>query len=156
MRISIISIGKVKQQFIKEGEKEYLDRMKSEHKIECIELGGDHSSSLPEAEIKAKEGKQILGAIKESQLVIALDEGGKMMTSPEFASYLDSKMNQGQSNIAFIIGGAFGLDVSVKKRAEKILALSPMTFTYQMSRLILIEQIYRATMILKGSPYHKQ
>lgn len=156
MRISVISVGKIKQKFVKEGEREYLERLQSEHKIELIELGVDHPASLPEVEIKSKEAKQLLASVKDNQVVITLDENGETMTSQEFAAFLGAKMNQGQPNIAFIIGGAYGLDPSVKKRAEKSISLSRMTFTYQMSRLILVEQLYRASMILKGSPYHKQ
>lgn len=155
MKISVLSVSRVKQRFIREGEEEYLARLKGQYKLELVELGMDHPASLPEAEVKQREAKRLLGMLKDTQWIVALDERGDTLTSSEFSALLDSKMTQGTSQMVFIIGGAYGLDDSVKKRADRLISLSRMTFTYQMTRLILIEQLYRACTILKGSPYHK-
>lgn len=155
MKIQVITVGKVRQSFIQEGEEEYLKRMKGEHIVELIELGLDHPQSMSEDEIRRREAAEFLKSLKGNQTVILLDEDGKSLDSKGFAKFIEGKMMGGTSNLCFAVGGAFGWDDTVKKRADSILSLSPMTFTFQMTRLILVEQLYRAFSIIKGTPYHK-
>jgi len=155
MKIRILSVSKIREDFIRKGEDEYLKRLKSFVQLERIEIGADFSSSLSETQILAKEAELILSKLKKDEFLIILDENGKDFTSHEFASYLDDKMLHGVSNFCFVIGGAFGLDKTVKKEAGLLLSLSHMTFPYQISHLLLIEQLYRAFTVIKGIPYHK-
>jgi 23S rRNA (pseudouridine1915-N3)-methyltransferase len=153
MRIKIISVGKIKQSFVHEGEQEYLTRMKSFAQLSLLEV--PTSTELPETQMKQAEAAAVLGKIESSDYFVVLDERGKQLSSKDFAALLQNQMNQGTSNFCFAIGGASGWDESVRKEADLVLSLSAMTFPYQMTRLILVEQLYRAMTILKGIPYHK-
>ena len=155
MKIRIFSISKVRQSFILEGEEEYLQRLKSIAAIERVELSVDAPSSLPEQEIMKREARAAIAKFRKDEYVIVLDETGKELTSRTFAAMLDQRMQRGQQGIAFVIGGAFGTDPELKKRADAVISLSRLTFPYQLTRLILVEQLYRAFSILKGIPYHK-
>lgn len=153
-KIQVISVSKVKQSFVKEGEAEYIKRLKPYLSLGVDELGVSLSSALSPAEVMKKEAdafrKKLSGG-----LFIALDERGKQYNSQEFASFFESQMEQYQS-ITFGIGGAFGWDEELKREAGSLLSLSSLTFPYQLSRLVLIEQIYRAMSIIRGLPYHKE
>lgn len=146
-------MGKVKQSFVLEGEAEYLERLKPFVDVQLIEVPSQ--SEQPESVMKELEAKSVLKKVERSDFLIILDERGKSMTSQEFAAWVQNLWNQGKSSLAFAIGGSFGWDNSVKEQAHAVVSLSPMTFTYQMTRLVLIEQIYRAMSILRGSSYHK-
>ena len=152
-RIKILSVGKIKQDFVLAGEQEYLTRLKSFADIRLVEVPAQ--SEHPEAAMKELEAKAALSKIDQGEYLIVLDERGKSRTSPEFAEWLQGLLNQGRSQICFAIGGSFGWEQSIKEKAQAVISLAPMTFTYQMTRLILIEQIYRAMTILKGIAYHK-
>jgi 23S rRNA (pseudouridine1915-N3)-methyltransferase len=100
------------------------------------------------------EGERILAALRPGERVVALDERGKLLDSRQFAAQLGTWRDQGSRQVAFVVGGAYGLDPSVRERADLVLSLSPMTFPHQLVRLLFAEQLYRATAILQGSPYH--
>lgn len=153
MQIKIISVGRVKQRFVLEGEAEFLPRLKGDAKVELLEV--DAATELPEPQAKVKEGAAVLAKLKASDVFIVLDERGKSLTSPELARLLQDEMTRGRSSFTFAIGGFHGWDPDILKRAHKVISLSSLTFTYQMTRLILIEQIYRAMTIIKGVPYHR-
>ena len=153
MRIKIISVGKIKQSFVQEGENEYLVRMKGFAQLSLVEV--PTSTELPEAQMKQAECAAVLGKIETADFFVVLDEAGKQHTSKQFAALLQNQMNQGTSSFCFAIGGAYGWDEKVRKEADLVLSLSALTFPYQMTRLILVEQLYRAMTILKGIPYHK-
>ena len=155
MKIRILSPSKVRQSFILEGEQEYLKRLKREADIERVEIEVSVPSSLPEPDAMKREAEALLGRIRDDEMLIVLDERGRQMSSPELAALLDERMRGGQSKFCFVIGGAYGLDESVRKRASVVLSLSKLTFPYQLTRLILIEQLYRALSIIRGQPYHK-
>ena len=155
VKFTITSIGKVKQQFILDGEEEYLKRLPREIKIKLQELGAESTAAANEAEIKSKESKKILESVGDREFVIALDERGKQFSSQDFAALLESESTRGNSSFTFLIGGAYGFDDAVRKRANLVLSLSKFTFTYQMTRLLLVEQLYRAVTIIKRLPYHK-
>ncbi len=155
IKIRIISAGKTRQKHLAQGEEDYIRRTSSFMKIDRLELGMEAASSLSESEAKKREGAAILDKLKPDEFVIVLDEQGVEMSSRKLAAFFEDKTQRGISAFCFIIGGACGLDESVKKRAGLILSLSRLTFPYQLTRLILIEQLYRAFTIMKGIRYHK-
>ena len=159
MKIKIYAIGHLKEAYLKQGINEYLERLKPYTQIEIIEVNDESIVSNPsqkEIEIaKDKEGQKILKLLKNDEYVIGLDLVNKQPTSPEFAKYLEDKFVLGGSNISFVIGGSYGLSDELKKRCQDRIGLSNMTFLHQMTRLILLEQIYRAFKINRNEVYHK-
>lgn len=154
MKIKIIQVGKTKDAYLEEGLREFLKRIGPFFKIEIITLRDVKSSKTYTAErCKKEESYQILSAIDEGDFVICLDEHGQEKSSVEFADLL-SKLSDSGRPTAIIIGGVYGLDQSILKRCEVILSFSKMTFTHQMIRLFLLEQIYRAGCIIRGKEYH--
>jgi len=157
MKIRLICVGKTEKAYLKDGESEYIKRLKhycSFEKIEIPEL--KNAKKLREDQIKLEEGKLILAKIDSSEQLILLDENGKSFSSVGFSKYLQKKFNQGGKSIVFIVGGAYGFSDELYARADAKISLSEMTFSHQMVRLFFIEQIYRALTILKGEPYHHQ
>ncbi len=159
MKIKIYAIGHLKEAYLKQGINEYLERLKPYTQVEIIEVNDEsivQNPSLKEIEIaKDKEGQKILKLLKNDEYVIGLDLVKKQPTSPEFAKYLEDKFVLGGSNISFVIGGSYGLSEELKKRCQDRIGLSNMTFLHQMTRLILLEQIYRAFKINRNEVYHK-
>ena len=159
MKIRIIAVGNIKEKYLQLGIKDYLDKVNFYANTEIVELPAENLSSDPsDFEIensKIKEGKKILKAIKDNDFVINLDLNKKEMDSIEFAKYLNDSLVKGGSSVTFVIGGSYGLSDEVKKRANDSISLSKMTYLHTMTRLILLEQIYRAFKINKGETYHK-
>jgi 23S rRNA (pseudouridine1915-N3)-methyltransferase len=159
LQITIISVGKLKEKYLKQGIAEFEKRLQSYCRLSLIEVPDEQApENMSEKEVeqvKEKEGARVLSKIKETQHVIALDLGGKQRTSEQFASELDKLSIHGKSQIAFIIGGSNGLSGSVLTRANDTISFSKMTFPHQLMKLILVEQVYRAFRIMKGEPYHK-
>lgn len=154
MKIRIIQIGKTKNDYVLEGMEEFLKRLKPFAKIGFLTLKEIiPGKTFPKEKSINEEGAEIMKTLKNEEVVVALDEKGKEMTSVEFAEFLGKYANRGQ-RINFVIGGPYGLSSEVKKRASVFLAMSKMTFTHQMIRLFLLEQIYRGVSILKGKEYH--
>ncbi|PMC35517.1 23S rRNA (pseudouridine(1915)-N(3))-methyltransferase RlmH [Bacillus sp. UMB0899] len=159
MNISIITIGKLKEKYLKQGIDEYLKRLSSYAKMEVIELPDEKApenlSEIEMEQVKEKEGERILSKISDDTYVIALAIEGKMKSSEQLAKDLDQLATYGKSKVAFVIGGSLGLSSAVMKRANDSLSFSKMTFPHQLMRLILLEQVYRAFRINRGEPYHK-
>ncbi|MTI66289.1 MAG: 23S rRNA (pseudouridine(1915)-N(3))-methyltransferase RlmH [Firmicutes bacterium] len=159
MNITIISVGKIKDKYLKLGLKEFEKRLSSYCKLKVIEVNDERApENLSETEIKIvkdKEGERILKKLNNTTYVIALDIKGKNISSEDFSKKLDELALRGSSNITFIIGGSLGLSEKVLKKAKFKLSFSKMTFPHQLMRLILLEQIYRAFRISRGEPYHK-
>ncbi|MGN2274244.1 23S rRNA (pseudouridine(1915)-N(3))-methyltransferase RlmH [Priestia megaterium] len=159
MNISIITIGKLKEKYLKQGIEEYLKRLSSYAKVEIIELADEKApENLSESEmeqVKQKEGERILAKISDDTYVIALAINGKQKSSEELAKEIDSLATYGKSKVAFVIGGSLGLSNKVMKRSNAALSFSKMTFPHQLMRLVLVEQIYRAFRIIRNEPYHK-
>jgi len=158
MQIQILCIGKIKDAYISSGIAEFEKRLRPYGKIFITELAEvkipENASVSEELRVKEKEGELILANTKEGFLKIALDPNGTSLSSEEFADvFRDAKLSG--KNLCFIIGGPLGLSPELLKSAEKKLSLSRMTFTHPMTRLILLEQVYRAFRILNGEPYHK-
>lgn len=153
MRIKIIQIGKTKDSYLEEGAAEYLKRLGAFADVEIITLKEvSASKTFSREKCVAREGEQILKALGKDDFVVVLDENGKQMNSREFAVFLGEKNDEGRS-MTFVIGGPYGIAKAVKERA-RLLSFSKMTFTHQMIRLFLLEQIYRGFSILKGKDYH--
>ena len=159
MRIKIYAIGHLKEAYLKQGIAEYLERLKPYTQVEIIEVNDESivvNPSAKEIEIaKDKEGQRILKLLKNDEYVIGLDLVSKQPTSVEFAKYLEDKFVLGGSNVSFVIGGSYGLSDELKKRCNDRIGLSNMTFLHQMTRLILLEQIYRSFKINRNEVYHK-
>ncbi|MFA7032454.1 MAG: 23S rRNA (pseudouridine(1915)-N(3))-methyltransferase RlmH [Bacilli bacterium] len=159
MKIRLLAIGKIKEKYLKEGINEYLIRLKPYAQIEIVEVNDESirdKATLSDIEIaKNKEGQRILKLLKPTDYLIALDLHQKQFKSPEFAEFLEQKLVEGGSSVNFVIGGSYGLSDDLKKRANASFSLSNMTFLHQMTRLILLEQIYRAFKINNNETYHK-
>ena len=159
MKIKIYAIGKIKEEYLKLGISEYLKKIKPYAQIEVMELNDEPIPNNPnDVEIKIaknKEGERVLQLIKNGEYLIGLDLNKKEFDSVSFSKYLNDKLVQGGSFISFVIGGSYGLSDELKKRCNDSISLSKMTFLHQMTRLILLEQIYRAFKILRNETYHK-
>lgn len=159
MKIKIYAIGKIKENYLKIGINEYLKKIKPYCNIEIIEVNDEPIPNNPndsEIEIaKNKEGEKVLQLLKNNDYLIGLDLNKKELESPQFAEFLNKKMEISGANLSFAIGGSYGLSDDLKKRCNNSISLSKMTFLHQMTRLILLEQIYRAYKILRGETYHK-
>lgn len=159
VNITICTVGKLKEKYLKQGIDEYLKRLTSYAKMEIIELADEKApENLSEQDmliVKEKEGERILAKISDDTHVIALAIEGKMKSSEQLAADLDRLATYGKSKVAFVIGGSLGLSDAVMKRANDTLSFSKMTFPHQLMRLVLVEQVYRAFRINRGEPYHK-
>ncbi|WP_214828894.1 23S rRNA (pseudouridine(1915)-N(3))-methyltransferase RlmH [Exiguobacterium algae] len=159
MNISIITVGKLKEKYLKQGIAEYTKRLSAYAKVQEIEVpdekAPEHLSEADMLLVKQKEGERILAKLSPDTHVIALAIQGKQRTSEEFARELDQLATYGKSKIAFVIGGSLGLSDDVMKRANDTISFSKMTFPHQLMKLVLCEQIYRAYRINRNEPYHK-
>ena len=159
MKITIISVGKLKEKYLKDAIAEYAKRLGKYCRLEIIEVADektpDQASETVEEGIRAKEAERILKNIKDDMYVITLEIQGKMLTSEELADKIETLGIQGKSSIAFVIGGSIGLGKAVSDRSDFALSFSRMTFPHQLMRVILLEQIYRGFRIINGEPYHK-
>lgn len=159
MNITIVSVGKLKEKYLKQGIEEYIKRLRPYAKIEMIEVPDEKApetlSAAEEEQVKQAEGERLLNKISQDTYVIALTIEGKQLSSEELAKTLDDLAVHGKSKIVFVIGGSLGLSGEVLQRADLKLSFSKMTFPHQLMRLILVEQVYRAFKIKRGEPYHK-
>lgn len=158
LNIKLVVVGKLKEKFHKDDVNEYLKRLSKYAKVNLIEVEEekikDNSSLKENEQILNKEGSNILKQIKENEFVFLLDLHGKEISSEEFASKIDQLMIN-YSTITFVIGGSLGVSEDLRRRSNFKLKLSPMTFTHQMTRIIILEQIYRAFKINNNEVYHK-
>lgn len=159
MKIRIIAIGKLKDDFMKLGVGEYLTRIKPYCNIEIVEVKDEKVSDKPNDseinKVKEIEGSRVIKILKQSDYVINLDMNKKEMDSVSFSSFLTKSLEQGNSFVTFVIGGSYGLSDQLKQRGNDAISLSKMTFLHTMTRLILLEQIYRAFKIDNNETYHK-
>ncbi|EKD43393.1 MAG: Ribosomal RNA large subunit methyltransferase H [uncultured bacterium] len=157
IRVKIICLGKLKEKYWREAEQEYLKRLQAFAKVEMIELKEESfDGKIPAEVIKQKEADKInsvLGKIKDAY-VIVLDEHGKQFSSVIFSEHLFELANRGNGEFVFVIGGPLGLGELILKKANLKLSFSSFTFTHQMIRVFLLEQIYRSAMIEGGRQYH--
>ncbi|MDN6196054.1 MAG: 23S rRNA (pseudouridine(1915)-N(3))-methyltransferase RlmH [Atopostipes suicloacalis] len=159
MKITIISVGKLKEKYLKAGIAEYSKRLKAYAKIKIIEVKDEPASqNLSKKEIeqvKKTEGKRIINKIPKRAQIIALDLKGKEFSSEKFAKYINDTTIYGKSHLVYIIGGSNGLSSEVLKKSDLKISFGKLTYPHQLMRLILLEQIYRSFKILNNETYHK-
>ena len=157
MKVKLIVLGKTNVNYLKDGETEYDQRIQHYVNFEQLIITDiKNTKNLSTAQLKNKEGEQILSKINTSDCVVLLDEKGKQFSSKEFSNFLNKKNLTSTKYLVFIIGGAFGFSDEVYQRADYKLSLSKMTFTHQMVRMVFKEQLYRALTIIKGEKYHNK
>lgn len=159
MKIRIICVGKLKERFWSDAAAEFIKRLSRYCEPEIIELADEKVEFDPSPadieRVKAAECRRIEEKLLPGEYVAALDPRGKQLSSEEFSERLAELMLNGKSRIAFVIGGSHGLTDGLRRRADAVIGFSKMTFSHQIFRVMLLEQIYRAFKILKGEPYHK-
>ncbi len=158
-KITVITVGKIKEKYLRDAVAEYAKRLSKYCKLEIIEVADektpDQAREVVEEQIRDKEAERILKYVKEEGYLITLEIRGKQLTSEEFSEKLEKLGVQGRSHIIFVIGGSIGLGRAVLDRSDFALSFSKMTFPHQLMRVILLEQIYRSYRIMNREPYHK-
>lgn len=158
MKFTFLTIGKIKEKWMRQGIEEYLKRLSPMAKVEILSPDEERIPENPSPALKEKvmekEGDKLLKYLKDEDFLILLDLKGKPMTSEGLAEILQKKMVAGTSHFFFMIGGPYGNGENIRKRADLKISISAMTFTHQMARLILAEQVYRAMKIIRHEPYH--
>ena len=159
MKIKIVTVGKLKEKYLKDGIAEYSKRISRFATVEMVELADektpDRASDSENAKILDVEGNRILSKIGDREFVVVLAIEGKTLSSEEFSKQLEQASINGFSTLTFVIGGSLGLSNEVKNRANLSVSFGRLTLPHQLMRLVLVEQIYRAFTIQQGSPYHK-
>lgn len=159
MKITVLTVGKLKEKYFTDAIKEYSKRLSRYCKLEIIEVADektpDHASIHEENLIRQKEGERLKKYIKDGAYVISLAIEGKQCSSEEFSRKIHELGLRGESHIIFIIGGSIGLASDILKESNELLSFSKMTFPHQLMRVVLLEQIYRGYRIMNGEPYHK-
>lgn len=159
MKITLITVGKIREKYLRDAVSEYSKRLSRYCKLEILEVADEKTpedaGKASEASVRQKEGKRILKLIREDAYIITLEIEGRMLDSVELADKIEKLGIRGISHIIFIIGGSIGLAEEVCARSDYALSFSKMTFPHQLMRVILLEQIYRSFRIIYGEPYHK-
>ncbi|WP_062238094.1 23S rRNA (pseudouridine(1915)-N(3))-methyltransferase RlmH [Fictibacillus sp. FJAT-27399] len=159
MNILVVTVGKLKEKYLKMGIDEYVKRLGPYAKIEIIEVADEKApETLSDQEmqiVKKAEGERILAKIPQDAHVVAMAIEGKLISSGDLAKNLDQLATYGKSKVAFVIGGSLGLSDEVMKRANEKISFGRITYPHQLMKLVLVEQIYRAFRINRGEPYHK-
>lgn len=159
MKLTLITVGKIKEKYLRDAVAEYSKRLSRYCKLEILETADERTpedaSEAAEEALRDKEGKRILKLVREDAYVITLEIQGEMPDSVELADKIEKLGVKGISHIVFIIGGSIGLSKEVCLRSDYALSFSRMTFPHQLMRVILLEQIYRSFRIIHGEPYHK-
>lgn len=159
MQIQIISVGRLKEKYLKDAVLEYTKRLSRFCRVEIVEVSEekvpDTLSRAEQEQVRKKEADRIRGVLSKNTFVIVLDLQGDQPDSIEFSAKISTWMLQGKSHLTFILGGSIGLHRQLVKEADYNLCLSNMTFPHQLTRVILLEQIYRSFKIINGETYHK-
>lgn len=159
MKISILTVGKLKEKYLTDGIKEYLKRMTPYAKVDFQEVPDEpcpeNAPTAIEEQVKQREAERLLKKLRPGTYLIVLDPRGKMHTSEEMADKLQDLALNGRSDFTFLIGGSLGLAPAINQQANMLLSFSKLTFPHQLIRLMLMEQIYRWMKIMRGEPYHK-
>jgi len=158
MQITIVCVGKIKEKYLVQGIAEYAKRLGPFCRLETVSINEekmpDNPSEATKNQVLTRETQRLLAVIPENSYVFVLDVIGKQISSPELAQKMSDLALEGKSKITFVIGGAFGFTDTLRKRADSTISFSKMTFTHQMIRMLLVEQIYRAFKINHGEKYH--
>ncbi len=151
----LCSIGKPHDAYIKQGVEDFTKRINNYFTAEWLLVPSPKNAALlPEGDLKKAEAKQVLSSLQPDDYLVLLDERGKQITSPQLAQLVQQKANESCKRLVFLVGGAYGVDEVIVKRANYILSLSQMVFPHMLVRLILAEQVYRACTILRNEKYH--
>ncbi len=157
MKLRLVCVGKLAAAWQREAADDYAGRLQRNYSLDLIELKeekGGRKGDIPG--LLKREGERILEKVPERSYLIVLDERGRLCSSEELAEKLGEQMLHGGQDWCLVIGGPYGLDQAVRQRADLLLSLSKMTFTHQMARLFLLEQLYRSHTILRNEPYHNR
>lgn len=159
MKITLITVGKLKEKYWVQAVDEYKKRISKYAKIELVEVADEkepnNASEKDIEQIKNKEAKRILSKIKDTQHVVTLEIHGKTYTSEKLAAEYQRWMNTGKSDVVYVIGGSNGLGEAVKKRSDQEISFGTLTYPHQMMKVMLMEQIFRVNKILRNENYHK-
>jgi len=159
MHITILTVGRLKEKYHQEAQKEYLKRLSAYARVNVVEVSDEPVreglSAGMEDIIKAREGARLAKHLDPGDYIIALDREGRQMTSEDLSGLISGLALSGKSSITLIIGGTLGLSPDILKSAHLSLSFSKMTFPHQLMRIILLEQVFRAFKIARGEPYHK-
>ena len=159
MKITLITVGKIKEKYFTDAIAEYMKRLSRYCKPEIVQVADEktpeNAALAVEKQVKDTEGERILRHVAEDAFVVALEIRGEMLSSEELADFIERKQVSGTSHIQFVIVGSLGLSEAVLRRADYRLSFSRMTFPHQLMRVVLLEQIYRSFRIIAGEPYHK-
>lgn len=159
MKITVLTVGKIKEKYLRDAIAEYVKRLSRYCKLDIIEVADektpDSAGPAIEDSIRRKEAERLLKHIRDDACVITLEINGNMLDSVSFARKIEQYGIQGKSHLIFVIGGSIGLGDDILKRSDYALSFSRMTFPHQLMRVILLEQIYRSYRIIEGEPYHK-
>jgi 23S rRNA (pseudouridine1915-N3)-methyltransferase len=157
MKIQLWAFGKNHEEYVKNGVEDFTKRISKYYPVQWNIIPPlKNAAALSENDLKKKEGELIVSLLQKDDYLIALDENGKQFSSVALSGFIQTRANESAKSLVFLIGGAFGLDEVVLKRANFIWSLSPLTFPHQLVRLLLGEQIYRACTILRNEKYHHQ
>ena len=151
--LRLLAVGQLKAPHFKQAAEHYLERLRRWRAL-TVTLVRDGASALPAPQRNAEEGQRLLAQLTPQDVLICLDERGTAMGSPDFARFLERLSENATRTPCFVLGGAYGLDVTVREAATHILSLGPMTLTHELARVVLLEQLYRAECILRKVPYH--
>ncbi len=158
MKLRLICVGKISEAYLREGIEEYVSRIQRYLPLTTVELkeekGGGRKADP--RYLREKEAERLIERIPPAAFTIVLDERGKSLGSEDFSALLGRHMVQGTPEITVVVGGPYGLSETVRQRGDLLLSLSAMTFTHQMARLIVLEQLYRGLTILRNEPYHNR
>lgn len=158
MKISLVCVGKIKEKYLTAGIEEFTKRLGPFCRLETVAVAEERMPDDPapalREQVLERESRRLVDAIPQGSYAILLDVAGGQLSSPELAAKIGELALSGRSHISFVIGGAFGYTDTLRRRADMRLSFSKMTFTHQMIRLLLLEQVYRAFKILRGEPYH--
>ncbi len=159
MVVRVVCVGRLKERFYEQAVAEFLKRLSRYATVEVVETADEKApenlSDAQREQVKLEEGRRILSKLDKSDFVVALVIEGKTLSSPELASCLQGWMNEGRGKFSFVIGGSLGLSAEVLSRADYSLSFGKMTFSHQLFRIMLLEQLYRAFKIMNNEPYHK-
>ncbi len=159
MRVTILTVGKIKESYLRDAIKEYAKRLGKYCKLEILEVTDEKtpdSLSATAAElVRKKEGERLLKSLPKDAYIITLEISGKQLTSEEFSQKIENLAVQGVSHLVFVIGGSLGLGQNILQKSDFAMSFSKMTYPHQLMRVILLEQIYRGYRIANGEPYHK-
>ena len=156
MKFRLVCVGRLSEAWLRDGAEEYLKRLQRHFNIEVVELKEEQGSQKDVTGLLRREGSRILDRIPVDAQVIVLDERGRQFGSEDLAARLQEEMLHGGRDWCLVIGGPYGLDPEVRKRADLLLSLSKMTLTHQMARVLLLEQLYRCGTIIRNEPYHNR